>query len=132
MKNLRKKKVTDTELALLNELWKRGHATIRELTEVLYPEGMDSQYATVQKLLERLEAKRFVIRDRSRRAHEFKPSISKDDFIGSRLHVLADKLCGGSLTPLLTNLVQAGEISSEDIKNLRALAAELSREQKTR
>ena len=47
----------DAELAVLQQLWERGPATIRQLTDALYPEGTDAYYATVQKLLERLEAK---------------------------------------------------------------------------
>src|SRR5262249_10192887 len=49
--------VTDAELAVLQVLWDRGPATIRELTPLLYPDVTDASYATVQKLLERLEAK---------------------------------------------------------------------------
>ena len=48
--------VTDAELAVLQTLWEQGEATIRQLTDVLYPEGKAAHYGTVQKLLERLEA----------------------------------------------------------------------------
>ena len=63
--------VTDAELAVLQVLWDDGPATIRQLTDVLYPGGGTAQYATVQKLLDRLEAKGFVHRDRSAAAHTF-------------------------------------------------------------
>ena len=56
--------ITESELAVLRILWDRGLATIRQVTEVLYPEGGAAQYATVQKLLDRMEAKAFVRRDR--------------------------------------------------------------------
>ena len=58
--------VTDTELAILQVLWDRGQASVRELTEQLYSEYSSSQHATVQKLLERLEAKDCVRRNRDR------------------------------------------------------------------
>ena len=64
----------DAELAVLNELWDRGPATIRQLTDSLYPEGTGAHYATVQKLLERLEGKGCVARDRRALAHVFAPS----------------------------------------------------------
>ena len=47
--------VTDAELAVLQVLWEQGPATIRHITDVLYPRGGRAHYATVQKLLERLE-----------------------------------------------------------------------------
>src|SRR5206468_5487882 len=49
--------VPDAELAVLRELWDKGPESIRQLTDALYPGGSDAHYATVQKLLERLEAK---------------------------------------------------------------------------
>ena len=61
----KKKDVTDAELALLQVLWESGGLTIRDLTDAVYPEGGESDYATVKKLLARLESKGFVHRDRS-------------------------------------------------------------------
>ena len=56
--------VTETELAILQILWERRRATRRQITDVLYPGGDDAHYATVQKLLERLEAKGYVGHER--------------------------------------------------------------------
>jgi hypothetical protein len=52
--------VTDAELAILQVLWDRGSATIRALTDARYPPGGPSDYATVKKLLARLESKGIV------------------------------------------------------------------------
>src|SRR5262245_55587135 len=49
--------VTDAELAILQVLWDQGLATIRQITEAMYPQVTDARCATVQKRLERLEAK---------------------------------------------------------------------------
>ena len=56
--------ITNTELAVLQTLWDHGAATIRQLTERLYPGGGTTKYATIQKLLERLEEDGHVARDR--------------------------------------------------------------------
>jgi len=123
-------RVTDTELSLLNHLWDRGVATIRELTDATYPDGTYAQYATVQKLLERLESKRFVTRDRSERAHLFTATVTRREFIGSRIQGMANELCGGSLTALLTNLVETTSLSVQERKSLRDLVKRLADEQK--
>src|SRR5437588_8090746 len=102
----RRHDVTDAELAVLQALWDGGAATIRRLTDELYPGGSTAHYATVQKLLERLEAKGFVRRRRQTGAHLFEAAIARDDLVGRLLEQMADKLCGGSLTPLLTHLVR--------------------------
>jgi predicted transcriptional regulator len=119
--------VTDTELAVLQVLWDGGPATIRQLTEVLYPGGGAAQYATVQKLLDRLESKGCVHRDRSESAHSFRAAIARDELIGRRLQDVAEKLCGGSLTPLLTHLMRSRPLSARERQELRSLINELDR-----
>ena len=58
----------------------------------------------MQKLLERLEDKGFVRRDRSEFVHTFTAAIDRDELIGRRLAAMADKLCGGSMVPILSQL----------------------------
>jgi predicted transcriptional regulator len=119
--------VTDAELAVLQTLWDRGPATIRQLTDALYPEGTEAHYATVQKLLDRLEAKGHVARDRSGHAHVFTATTDRDALLGQRLRAMAERLCGGLLGPLLTHLVRAEELSTRERQELRALIDELDR-----
>jgi BlaI family penicillinase repressor len=113
--------VTDAELGILQVLWDQGSATIRQLTDSLYPSGGTAHYATVQKLLERLELKGCVARDRSTAAHTFVARIDRTALIGRRLEEMAEKLCGGSLTPLLTHLVRAQRLSARERQELRDL-----------
>ena len=124
--------VTETELAVLQVLWDQGPATIRRITDLLYPEGGPAHYATVQKLLDRLEAKGFVTRDRTPPAHAFAAAVGRDDLIGRRLQAMAEQLCGGSLTPLLTHLVKARRLSPRERQDLRDLIDELDRHNKAK
>jgi BlaI family transcriptional regulator, penicillinase repressor len=113
--------VTDAELSVLEVLWGRGPATIGELTEAIYSKRTTSRYATVQKLLERLEAKGCILRDRSEFAHRFSAAMERQQLIGQRLQEVAEKLCDGSLTPLLVHLVETTKLSPQDRKRLRKL-----------
>jgi predicted transcriptional regulator len=119
--------VTDAELAVLQVLWERGPATIRQITGRLYPGGGTAHYATVQKLLERLEGKGCVRRDRHAAVHVFTAAIDRDELIGRKLQSVAELLCGGAWTPLLTNLVQSRRLSARDRKALRELIDDLDR-----
>jgi predicted transcriptional regulator len=121
------KDVTDAELAVLQALWDGGPATIRVLTETLYADVSDTSYATVQKLLERLEEKGHVRRDRTGHAHVFSALTNRDILVGRRLRSLAEKLTGGMLAPLLTHLVRAETLSTSERRELRALIDELDR-----
>lgn len=117
--------VTKTELAVLEALWQSGPSTIRTLTDVLYPEGGTAHYATVQKLLARLTTKGCVARAAEGRSHVYRASIDRDALIAHRLQATADRLCNGSLTPLLTHLVDRARLTGDDLTALRALVADL-------
>jgi BlaI family transcriptional regulator, penicillinase repressor len=124
--------ITESELAVLRILWEQGTATIRQLTEILYPGGGPALYATVQKLLDRMEAKGYVRRDRSLYVHVFAAGLDRDELIGRRLRSLAETLCDGSLTPLLTHLARAKDLTAEDRMALRAIIAEAATESSER
>ena len=112
--------VTETELSILQALWDLGPATVRQLVERLYPDAGPSAPATVQKLLERLEGKDYVAHDRGGPAHHFAATIDRGTLISARLRVVAEELCDGSLTSLLTHLVQTEGLSQNDRSALRA------------
>jgi predicted transcriptional regulator len=117
--------VPDAELAVLQALWEHGQATIRQLADRLYPGGKAAQYGTVQKLLERLEARGCVTRDRTPWPHLFAPAIDRETLIGWRLRETAEKLCGGSLTPLLLHLLKAERLSAGERHELWAFLEHL-------
>jgi predicted transcriptional regulator len=124
--------VTDAELAVLQVLWERGQATRRQITDTLYPRGGPAHYTTVQKLLERLQAKGIVTRDRGGPVLTFAAAVGREELISRRLLDVAEKLCGGSLTPLLMNLVRAKPLSARELRELQDLINELSRQAKRR
>jgi len=115
--------VTESELNVLHVLWDKGRCSTRQITDVLYPEsgGAAAQYATVQKLLERLEEKGLVARDRSLFVHIFTAIADRDELIGRRLRALADKLCGGSLAPIVSHLAKNQTLTQAERKALRDL-----------
>ena len=117
--------ITDAELAILEKLWEHGEQTVGSIAEKLYPSGTTAEYATVQTLLLRLEKKGGIVRDRSARAHVFRASVERGDLIGSHLQNMADKLCGGSLVPVVTHLVKGASLKANERKALRKLLEDL-------
>ncbi len=122
--------ITDAELNVLQVLWDQGTATVRELTEKLYRECTLSLTATVQKLLERLEGKKCVKRDRKTWPHQFSAVLKRDELIARQLQTTANKLCEGELNPLLTCLVKANGLSAEERQSLRGLLDQLDQDAK--
>jgi predicted transcriptional regulator len=116
--------LANAELAVMNLLWQEERLTARQIREQLYPDANKAQHGTVQRLLQRLEEKRFVARDRSLPVHLFFARVSREAYAGGMLESLATKLTGGSLAPLLTHLLEEKRISNADIARLRKLLAE--------
>ncbi|MCK5941812.1 MAG: BlaI/MecI/CopY family transcriptional regulator [Planctomycetes bacterium] len=113
--------LANAELAVMELLWSEQPRTARQIREALYPGADKAQHGTVQRLLQRLEDKGFVSRDRNLPVHLFAPTISRESYAGNQLESLADKLTGGSLAPLLTHLLEAKRISSDEIARLRRI-----------
>ena len=115
------KGVSDGELSVLEVLWSQGRATVREITAEVYEDQSFSKYQSVQKLLERLEKKGCVRRNRSTTAHTFEPIVERDEIIGHRLEQVAKTLCGGSLTPLLMHLAGRTRLKPSEREALQKL-----------
>ena len=113
--------VTEAELAVLQVLWESPASTIRQITDAIYEEGTTSEYATTQKLLDRLQGKGCVKKSKRSHAHTFTAKVSREDLIGTGLESLAEKLCGGSLTPLLIHLTDNAKLSVEERRQLKEL-----------
>lgn len=113
--------ITDAELAVLRLLWQSGTLTAAQIRQELYPAGTPSDHATVQKLLQRLEEKGFVHRDRSRFAHFFTARVSRERLAGAELESLAEKLADGSLVPFITHLAKKTKLTEEERRELQAV-----------
>jgi predicted transcriptional regulator len=119
--------VTDAEREVLRVLWEAGPSTIRTLADELYPGGGTSEYATVQKLLDRLQDKGHVRHRADGRQHVWSARVRREELVARRLRDTADELCGGSLTPLLTHLVSTARLSRDELAELRRLVDRLAR-----
>ena len=121
------REITDTELSLLNELWQRPSASVPELTEALYGNTQPALLATVRKLLDRLEGKGCVSRDRGRWPNQYSAVVKREELASNRLQAAADELFDGDLAPLLSHLVRSRRLTAKDRADLRKLLDELDR-----
>ena len=103
----------------------RGLAsTARAIASRLYGEESASAIGTVQKLIQRLEEKDLVLRDRREPVHRFSTRVTRDAVAGMQLQELAAKLSDGSLSPFIMHLVQAEQLSKKEKQALRRLLGE--------
>ena len=117
-------RLTNAEMAIMELLWETERLTARQIREQLYDDSKQSQHGTVQRLLQSLEEKGFVHRDRSLGVHLFSAIVGREAYGGLQLESLAEKLTGGSIAPLLTHLLEEKKLDKPEIKRLRKLLEE--------
>lgn len=116
--------IPEFELRVLNHLWEHGALTARQLTDLMYPDGSHASYTTVKKLLERLESKGYVKRSAGERAHRFTATIDRESLVANELEGVVDRLCDGSIAPLVNALVQRVDLNKKQRAELRQLISE--------
>jgi len=113
-------KLTRFELEVMEELWRLGRASVREVQEAL-PEKRRPAYTTVQTIVHRLEDKGVVRRARKiGNAIVFEPVVTR---AAAHRRLITDllEMLGGSARPILAHLVEMGELSLEDLKELEQI-----------
>lgn len=110
-------KISRFELQLLEKLWQLGPCSVREVQEQ-FPEKDRPAYTTIQTMIYRLEEKGAVRRVKKiGNAHLFEASLSRQAvhhrLIGDLLN-----LFGGSAAPVMSHLVDTGDLTLADIKEL--------------
>jgi len=121
-------KLTRLELQILEILWARGNASIREVQES-FPEPRPA-YTTIQTTVYRMEAKDAVRRIRKiGNAHLFEPLVSRDT---ARRRLLDDilSLFGGRAQPMMAQLAEVGKLTREDVRELERTITQLEKKRK--
>jgi BlaI family penicillinase repressor len=123
-----KTRLSKAETRILEQLWKLGTCSVREILEDL-PEEERVAYTTVQTLVYRLERKGAVRRvKRIGNAQLFEPAIDQKQFRNGLVRDLLD-LFGGSPRLLISNLLETGSLTLKDLKALQAEVAPKARPQ---
>ncbi len=118
------KPASNAELQVLDQLWEESPQTIRELSIAVYGDSETSHYSTVQTLLDRLERKGWVTRDRSVFRHTFSPAKERADLVGQQIQQVANSVCNGSVAALLGLYAKSNPLSASERKELRKLIEE--------
>jgi predicted transcriptional regulator len=113
--------LANAELSVMDLLWRQEPLSARQIREQLYPGQGASQNGTVQRLLQRLHDKGYVERNRDGSINLFTTALTRDEYAGGQLEVLANTLTSGSFAPLITHLVEKKKITPKEIKRIRAI-----------
>ena len=118
-------KLSKLEYGIMEALWARGEASIRELQES-FPEKKRPAYTTVQTTLYRLETKGSV--RRVRKVGNFHIFIAAVTRSAAQTTLIDDLLSmfGGRTQPVMAHLIQSGKLTMKDIKEAEVLLKKLN------
>src|SRR5213082_725699 len=113
-------KPTESELEILNILWQRELATVRDVHEEL-ARFKDVGYTTTLKLMQIMHEKGLVRRDESMRTHVYQAAVNKEKTQKHLLGKMIDSLFGGSSTQLVLQALGNDErnVSPEELEQIQ-------------
>ena len=114
------------ELRMMDVIWSHGPCSVRDVQES-FPEESRPAYTTVHTIVSRLEAKKAVRKTKKvSNAHIYEATISRGS---AQTHMLDDfvRLFGGRMQPLMAHLIEAGQLTLEDIQAAEKLLREKSK-----
>ena len=123
---MRNPKLSRLEFQIMETLWARGSASIREIQED-FPEKGRPAYTTIQTTVYRLEAKKAVRRVRKvGNFHIFEAAVSRD----AAQRKLIDELLalfGGRSQPVMAHLIETGRLTLDDVREAEKLLRKLEK-----
>lgn len=121
-------RVSKLELQLLEKLWELGRASIREIQESL-PSKHRLAYTTVQTMIYRLEEKGAVRRVKKiGNAHLFEAILTRKAVHHRLIGDLLD-FFGGSPAPIVSHLIETGQLTLADVQMIEKTLGELEKKQ---
>jgi len=120
---------TEAELEILNVLWREGPSTVRQVHETLQADRQTSLTTTL-KLLQVMTEKRLATRDEEARPHRYSAAKPEKKTQAGLLDELARRAFGGSMRKLLVRAVEEGDLSEEELGDIRKLVDKVRNNQR--
>jgi predicted transcriptional regulator len=115
---------TDFELAVLQVLWKRGSATVRQVYEDL---GSKGAYTTVLTIMKIMTEKGLIKADKSRTTYVYSVTAPQETVKRQLVSDLVDRAFAGAAQELVLQALATAPASKEDLKAIRKLIDKLEK-----
>lgn len=122
-------KPTESELQILQVLWKEGPSTVRSVNDTINliqeSKGKATGYTTTLKIMQIMADKGLVIRDTSKRTHIYQASKSEVDTQGHLLNSFLQSTFKGSAMSLVMQTLGNHKASKEELREIKKLINQL-------
>jgi BlaI family penicillinase repressor len=127
MTNTKYIKPTESELEILQVLWSRDTASVRDVHEEL-AKTKDVGYTTTLKLMQIMHEKGIVRRDDSFKTHIYQAAVSKEKTQKHMLGKMINSLFGGSPTELVIQALGNHKASHKELEEIQHLLDNLKKQ----
>lgn len=110
-------KPTEGELEILQVLWQKKSATVREVHEQIL-KTKDAGYTTTLKLMQIMFEKGLVTRDSSSKTHVYQPAVSREKTQAMFLDKMIDSLFAGSPAQLVMQALGNYKASKKELEEI--------------
>src|SRR4051812_37720195 len=117
------KLLTQVELELMTLIWKIGGGGVHDVLAAL-PSGRELAYTSVSTILRILEQKGFLESKKEGRGHRYLPLVTKEAYESTTLQHMVTRVFDGTPTSLVKRLLEVGDLSQEDLKEIQNLLDE--------
>lgn len=121
-----KLKPTDSEMEILNILWDKGTATVREIHEVLEKQK-PSGYTTTLKLMQIMFEKGMLTREAQGKMHVYAAVIEREKAREQVVQKMIDTMFSGSASQLVMQALGNHTSSKKEIDEIKAYLDKLSK-----
>jgi len=126
MSNNKLLKPTESELEILQILWEKGKATVREVHEELSA-YKDSGYTTTLKLMQIMHDKGLVERDDSSKTHIYEAVVTRESTQKQMVGKMVSSLFGGSTSQLVMQALGNSAPSRQELEEIQKLLDNLKK-----
>jgi BlaI family penicillinase repressor len=120
-------KPTESELEILQILWKKVNASVREVHEELLA-TKEAGYTTTLKLMQIMHEKGLVKRDDSIKTHIYQAAVSKEKTQKHLLNKMIDTVFGGSPGELVMQALGNHKASAEELEEIQKILDNLKKQ----
>ncbi|MBD1394299.1 BlaI/MecI/CopY family transcriptional regulator [Mucilaginibacter glaciei] len=111
-------KPTESELEILQVIWKRGQCSVRDVHEEL-AKSKDAGYTTTLKLMQIMHEKGLVERDTNAKTHLYKAVISREQAQKGALDKIISTVFKGSTSDLVIQALGQHRASKDEIDAIK-------------
>ena len=111
----------ELEIRVLQLVWQHQPCTERQISDVVRQQRPIGR-TTVLKTIQRLEAKKLLVRAKGKGPIEYRAAVSKKCLLPALVDRFVDRALGGTPDPLVAYFAASGKLSAKDLKALEAIA----------